>query len=97
MAAGQEAAREKHISAKKGTHVYADDEDEAMVEESFSVGGSIIDEEGSAVCISFRAAELILRKFWGGPRGSQGAPRGSQEPYEGLESRIRPLRALRGP
>ena len=45
MAAGQEAAREKHISAKKGTHVFADDEDEAMVEESFSVGGSVIDEE----------------------------------------------------
>lgn len=45
IAAGQEAAREKHISAKKGPHMYAEDEDDAMIEESFSVGGSEIDED----------------------------------------------------
>ena len=55
MADGQDAAREKHESNKKGGArqprgpmlQFADEEDEeAMIEESFSVGVSEIDDEG---------------------------------------------------
>jgi len=42
---GPDAAREKHRSGKKGPRVFAEEESEAMIEESFSVGGSEIDDE----------------------------------------------------
>ena len=45
--AGQDAARENRISGQKaGANRFAEDDDEeAMIEESFSVGGSDIDDE----------------------------------------------------
>lgn len=45
--AGQDAARENRISGQKagGNRFAEDDDEEAMIEESFSVGGSDIDDE----------------------------------------------------
>ena len=44
--AGQDAARENRISGQKAGNRFAEDDDEeAMIEESFSVGGSDIDDE----------------------------------------------------
>ena len=47
---GHEAARDNRISGQKNRFAAAhDEEDEAMIEESFSVGGSEIDDENFSV------------------------------------------------